>query len=71
MTNITAHDITAILLCLTGTPLPSGGSRLMTLSRSSVTEAALGRDDDGDGRKKVCHIIRNHAQAVQVESTLA
>jgi DNA replication licensing factor MCM7 len=26
--------------------------RLMTLSRSSVTEAARGRDDDGDGRKK-------------------
>lgn len=43
--------------------------RLMTLSRSSVTEAARGRDDDGDGRKKddpisiVYQVIRNHAQA--------
>ena len=42
--------------------------RLMTLSRSSVTEAARGRDDD-DMRKKddpisiVYTIIRNHAQA--------
>jgi DNA replication licensing factor MCM7 len=42
--------------------------RLMTLSRSSVTEAAGGRDDD-EGRKKddpisiVYQIIRNHAQS--------
>ena len=41
----------------------------MTLSRSSVTEAALGRGDDYESRKKddpisvVYQIIRNHAQS--------
>ena len=40
----------------------------MTLSRSSVTDAALRGDDDREGRKKddpisiVYQIIRNHAQ---------